>query len=81
MFGAVLGGVAIALLTVARDHWRRGLLAMGVVLVLAAGARLCLPQRRVGMLAVRGRLFDAAALLLLGVAVIVLTLAVPYTGD
>jgi hypothetical protein len=51
---------------------------VGVVLLGAAVLRLILPTRSVGMLAVRSRAFDVATLLAFGIAVIVLTLAVPY---
>jgi hypothetical protein len=77
---AVLAGVAVGLVLVAEDRWRRGLLGIGVVLVGAAVLRLLLPTRSVGVLAVRSRVFDVLALLAFGTAVIVLTLTVPYEG-
>jgi hypothetical protein len=73
--------VVLGLVFVSEDHWRRGLLTVGGALLVAALLRLCLPTRRVGMLAVRGRLFDTFTLLVLGTAVIVLTFTVPYTGS
>lgn len=80
MFPAALAGVTVGLLLVSQDHWRRGLLTVGVVLVVAAALRLVLPRPRVGMLAVRGKIFDVLTLLALGIGVIVLTLSVPYTA-
>jgi hypothetical protein len=77
---AVLAGVALGLVLVAQDRWRRGLLGVGMVLLGAAVLRLVLPTRSIGMLAVRSRVFDVLTLLAFGVAVIVLTLAVPYYG-
>jgi Protein of unknown function (DUF3017) len=76
----VLAGVAVGLVLVAEDRWRRGLLGVGVVLLGAAVLRLVLPTRSIGMLAVRSRVFDVLTLLAFGAAVIVLTLAVPYHG-
>lgn len=80
LFAGILGGVCLGLLLVSQDYWRRGLLTVGGVLLVAAVLRLCLPGRKVGMLAVRGRLFDTVTLVVLGGAVIVLTLEVPYFG-
>ncbi|OAA18818.1 Protein of unknown function (DUF3017) [Frankia sp. EI5c] len=80
LFVGVLGGVGFGLLLVSQDYWRRGLLTVGGVLLVAGALRLCLPTRKVGMLAVRGRLFDTVTLVVLGGAVIVLTLAVPHIG-
>ncbi|MBX6390064.1 MAG: DUF3017 domain-containing protein [Frankia sp.] len=74
---AGLVGVGLGLVLVTQGRWRTGLLGFGVVLVLLAAARLVLPERVVGMLRVRGRVFDTLTLLVLGFAVIGLTLAVP----
>jgi hypothetical protein len=79
-FASVLVGVVLGLVLVSQDRWRRGLLVVGVILLLAALARLVLPARRVGLLAVRGRVFDTGILLVFGIAVIVLTFEVPYAG-
>lgn len=80
VFAVVLVGVAGGFGLVSQNRWRRGLLLIGVVLVVAGCARLALPARRVGLLAVRGRVFDTLLLLVLGGAVIGLTTAVPYLG-
>lgn len=59
------------------EYWRRGLVTVGVATILAGVLRLLLPARRVGLLSVRGRSFDVAAYLFLGVAVIAIGLAIP----
>jgi hypothetical protein len=81
VFAAVVTGVVLGLALVSQDRWRRGMLIVGAVLVLASLARLVLPVRRIGLLAVRGRLFDTTILLLFGLAVIVITFEVPYVGQ
>ncbi|WP_018638968.1 DUF3017 domain-containing protein [Parafrankia elaeagni] len=80
LFAGVLAGVGLGFFFVSQDHWRRGILTVGGVMLVGAVLRLCLPTPKVGMLAVRGRLFDTVTLVVLGTAVIVLTLAVPHVG-
>ncbi|WP_238439190.1 DUF3017 domain-containing protein [Frankia nepalensis] len=75
-----LVGVGAGLVMVERERWRTGLFGVGTVLLVMALARLVLPARRVGALAVRGRLFDVVALLAFGGGVIGLTLTVPIPG-
>jgi hypothetical protein len=77
---AALLGVGVGLVLVIEARWRQGLLGIGLVLGVTALARLVLPTRRVGMLAVRSRIFDVVTLLAFSIAVIVLTLAVPIPG-
>ena len=48
----------MGLLVVTFGHWRRGLVVIGLALVVAAVLRLLLPERRVGFLAVRSRPVD-----------------------
>lgn len=80
--GAVLLVVVVGLALVGQDHWRRGLLLAGIGLLAGAVLRLVLPARVAGLLAVRGRFFDAAVLAILGAAVIALTSSVPLpTGS
>jgi hypothetical protein len=67
---AVLVAVGVGLLLVTFDHWRRGLVVIGLTLIAAALLRLLLPVRRVGFLAVRTRVTDV---LLLGGAGLTLT--------
>jgi DUF3017 family protein len=74
---AVLVAVAVGLGMVAIEHWRRGLLVVGLALVGAGLLRLVLPERRVGFLAVRSRPVDVVLMAGTGVAVSVLSVVVP----
>ncbi|PWW22858.1 hypothetical protein JD79_02021 [Geodermatophilus normandii] len=74
---AVLVAVAVGLGMVAVEHWRRGLLVVGLALVGAGLLRLVLPVRRVGFLAVRSRPVDVVLMAGAGVALSALTLVVP----
>jgi hypothetical protein len=76
-FGLVLLGVLVGLAFIAEDHWKQGLSLMGVTLLAAAAARLLLPASRLGLLVVRSRPFDVAALALLGIAILGVTFQVP----
>lgn len=73
----VLGILAAGLVLVVIGHWRRGTVLIGLSPLVGAGLRCFLPHHTVGLLQVRGRLFDAAMLLCCGTAIIVLGLAVP----
>ena len=73
--GGVAAGLVIAL--VGEDTWRVGSVVIGGSLVVGAVERLALPPRAAGLLQVRGRWFDVAALGLTGAAVIALALLVP----
>jgi hypothetical protein len=75
--GLVLLGVVVGLALVAEDHWKQGLSLIGVTLLAAALARLVLPARSIGLLVVRSRPFDVAALALLGAAILGVTFQVP----
>jgi hypothetical protein len=74
----VIVTVAVGLLLVAAEQWRRGLVLMGLALILAGLLRLLLPLRRIGFLAVRSRPVDVALTTGAGLAVVVITLATPY---
>ena len=74
---AVLIAVGVGLLLVTFEHWRRGLVVVGLALVGAAALRLLLPLRRVGFLAVRSRLVDVALLTVAGLALTIIALAIP----
>ena len=74
---AVLAVVAVGLLLVAVEHWRKGLTVMGLALVGAALLRLFLPERRVGFLAVRSRPVDVVLLAAAGLALTTISLAIP----
>jgi Protein of unknown function (DUF3017) len=73
---AVLVTVGIGLLLVTFDHWRRGLVVVGLALVGAALLRLLLPERRVGFLAVRSRSIDVVLLGATGLLLTVIALSI-----
>jgi hypothetical protein len=75
---AVLAVVAIGLLQVTFDHWRRGLVVVGLALIAAALLRLLLPVRRVGFLAVRSRPVDVVLLAVAGITLTVVVLTIPF---
>jgi hypothetical protein len=74
---AVLIVVGLGLLQVALDHWRTGLVVIGLALVGAAVMRLLLPVRRAGFLAVRSRPVDVVLLAGTGLALTVVALTIP----
>jgi Protein of unknown function (DUF3017) len=74
---AVLVMVGVGLLLVTFDHWRRGLVVIGLSLIIAALLRLLLPVRRVGFLAVRSRPMDVVLLAVAGLALAVTALTIP----
>jgi hypothetical protein len=74
---AVLATVAVGLLLVALDHWRKGLVVVGLALLAAALIRLLLPLRRVGFLAVRSRPIDVVLTGGAGLLLTIIALAVP----
>jgi hypothetical protein len=73
----VLLAVGVGLLMVTFEHWRRGLVVVGLALVGAGVLRLLLPLRRLGFLAVRSRPVDVVLLVGAGVTLTVFTLAIP----
>lgn len=68
----VLGLTGLGLLLTALDVFRIGTLLVGVALLVGAGLRWSLPS--VGMLAVRSRFTDMATYLVLGTAIVLLSL-------
>jgi hypothetical protein len=77
---AVLAVVAAGLVAVSLSAWQTGVLLIGMGLLLAAGLRLSLPARTAGLLVVRSRAFDAAVLLGLGFALVLLANTVPTSS-
>jgi hypothetical protein len=73
----VLLAVGVGLLMVTFEHWRRGLVVVGLALVGAGVLRLLLPLRRLGFLAVRSRPVDVVLLVGVGVTLTAFTLAIP----
>ena len=74
---AVLIAVGVGLLMVTFEHWRQGLVVVGLALVGGAVLRALLPVRRVGFLAVRSRPVDVVLLAGAGLALAVIALAIP----
>ena len=73
----VLLGIALSMVFVATDHFRRGSLVLAVSVVLATFLRLFLPENQAGMLAVRSRSVDVAVLAVLGVGLAIFAFWVP----
>jgi hypothetical protein len=69
---AVLVLAALGLVIVGTDHWARGTVILAAALLLGAGLRLALPERRAGLLVVRSRTFDVAALTGVAAAMVVI---------
>jgi uncharacterized membrane protein len=70
----VCAGLAVVVLL---DRFRRGTLLLAAAVILGAWLRALLPSERSGLLRVRSRAFDVATMLVLGVALVVVALAVP----
>ena len=64
--------VVVGLVFVATGHWLRGAAVLGAAAGVGAILRLCVPERAIGPLRVRGRIFDV---LFLGVLALLFTLA------
>jgi len=81
-YSLVLIGIVLAVVTIrASSHvLKSGTLVLAGVLLLAAVARLCLPDRRAGMLSSRRRLLDVAIFAALGVGLLVAGLVIPAAG-
>lgn len=73
----VLVGVAVAMLLIALDYFRRGSIVLSAAVLLAAFLRLLLPDEDAGMLVVRSRKVDVITLGVLGVGLTVFTFWVP----
>jgi hypothetical protein len=73
----VLIGVAISMLMIAMDYFRRGSIVLSASVLLAAFLRLLLPDTDAGMLVVRSRKVDVLTLAVLGVGLTVFTFWVP----
>jgi len=73
----VLAVVGTGLVLATQVGWQLGTRVLGLAFLLAAGLRLSLPDRSAGWLVVRTRALDAAVLLVLGFAVLILAATVP----
>jgi hypothetical protein len=74
---AVLVVVGAGLVVITFEHWRQGLVLIGLALIGAALLRLLLPVRRVGFLAVRSRPTDVVLLAGAGLALTAVVLTIP----
>jgi len=75
----ILAGTAAGLLWIlsGEQHVRQGTLELAGVLLLAAVARMVLPERRAGMLGARRRPADVVALTALGIGLLVVGMVFP----
>jgi len=74
---AVLATAGLGLVLAAALDWQVGAFVLGLALLLGAALRLTLPARAAGWLAVRTRGVDAALLLALGFAMVLLANTIP----
>jgi len=72
--------VALVIIRLGTHHLASGTLVLAGVLLVAAVARLVLPDRRAGMLSSRRRLVDVAIFAAFGAGLLVAGLAVPPPG-
>lgn len=77
---AVVVVIAAAVVLVLADRWRRGAFVFGLATLLAAACRLFLSTERVGLLAVRSRMFDTLSLAAVGGAVVWLAVSIDPLG-
>lgn len=68
---------ALGLAAVAFADWREGVGLLGGATLFAALARIVLPDRMAGLLRVRRKTVDVVSLVLLGTALLVLSVVVP----
>lgn len=73
-------GLLAAMVLVVMERWRRGTVLFGLVTLVAAAVRLVLAPERVGVLAVRSRVFDVATLTAFGGLIIWLGLSIESLG-
>lgn len=73
----VLLGVAVAMVLIALDAFRRGSIVLSASVLLAAFLRMLLPESEAGLLVVRSRRIDVATLLVLGIGLTIFTFWVP----
>lgn len=74
---ALVLAVVVALGVVVAGHWRVGVAGIGAVFLVGAVARSVIGIDHVGMLQVRGRLFDITWMTFLGSVLLVLALTIP----
>lgn len=72
--------ILIAVVFVLAERWRRGSFVFGLAVLLAAGFRLILSDDRAGLLVVRSKTFDVAALLAVGGTIVWLAVSIDPLG-
>jgi Protein of unknown function (DUF3017) len=77
-FSLVLVVAAVGMVRIGLYHWREGAVLIGGALLLAALFRAVLPDRRAGLLVVRGRPIDVLSYT--GLAALILFVALTLAG-
>ncbi|MBA2738238.1 MAG: DUF3017 domain-containing protein [Actinomycetota bacterium] len=73
---SVLGACLVGLVIVATNDWQAGSLCIGIALALGGVLRLLLPEHLAGLLRVRRKLVDTAALGAMSLVVVFMTLTI-----
>lgn len=76
----VLSVIVVAAVLVLIDRWRRGAFVFGSAMILGALFRAFLPAHRVGLLQVRSRVFDIAAMTAMGGTILWLATSIDSLG-
>lgn len=79
--GLFVTGVVVSAAYAFSEHWRRATVALGVSLIWLSLVRLSCDSRRVGVLAVRSRRFDACFTAALGAVMTFLAASVDALGS
>lgn len=77
---AVIAVILVAVMLLLVDRWRRGAFVFGGAVLLAGVFRFVLDADQVGVLAVRGKNFDVAAMLAVGGLIVVLAASIDPLG-
>ncbi|MEV8192980.1 DUF3017 domain-containing protein [Rhodococcus pyridinivorans] len=72
--------IAAAVILVIADRWRRGAFVFGGATILAGLFRWALDEDKVGVLAVRGKAFDVASMMVVGGIVVALAASIDPLG-
>lgn len=73
----VLAIVVLGLVLIALAHWRRGTVALALAMLLAGVLRMLLSERVIGVLAVRGKVFDVVFYGFVGATMLALAIGLP----
>jgi len=75
-FALVFSVTVAAFVLIIGYRWRRGATLLGGALLLAGGLRAILPDRRAGLLAIRGRSIDVLSYTALGLALVAVAVTI-----